>query len=475
MSGILSKVMFVVALVVALAGVAVVGGLLWLRSPWGHEFVRGQIESRLDAAMHGSFTLGRVEGDVLTGLVLHDFEIRDEQGRVFVRAERARARYSMRPLFDQRIAVYEIQLVRPEIRLLRGPDERWNFQEIFARAPGPPRPPGWGSWIRIGAIEIEDGLVDVKFEDGGWPVLDWQANEFRDVNGTVELALYSRERSLKRFVGRDLSFHLTGPDLVVRDLDGEGILTPDSLALRAIRLETPGTRLEAEGHLSLGGADSLALAVDAPRLSLDEAGRLFPQVRVGGTGAFVGRVGGPAGNPSLAIEEAKVETGASVVQASGTIATFASPRLDLALDVDPLAPADARAYVPAWPVAVPVSGPIRVSGPPRQLALEADLASPAGDLAVDGALDIRAGLAYDLTGSARGLHVGRLIGRPRVDLTLTGDYAIEGRGTSARELDARVRLELGRSRIYRWDVLSGVTRGRLLGREYRAGWSLDNT
>ena len=78
MSGILSKVMFVVALAVALAGVAVVGGLLWLRSPWGHEFVRGQIESRLDAAVHGSFSLGRVEGDVLTGLVLHDFVIRDD-------------------------------------------------------------------------------------------------------------------------------------------------------------------------------------------------------------------------------------------------------------------------------------------------------------------------------------------------------------------------------------------------------------
>jgi hypothetical protein len=92
--------------------------------------------------------------------------------------------------------------------------------------------------VRVGTITIEDGLVDVKFEDGGWPVLDWQANEFRDVNGEIEVAFYSRDQNLKRFAARDVSFHLTGPDLLIRELDGEGILTPDSLALKAI----PGRR-----------------------------------------------------------------------------------------------------------------------------------------------------------------------------------------------------------------------------------------
>ena len=460
--------MFVVALVVALAGLAVVGGLLWLRTPWGNEFVRGQIESRLDAALQGSVRLGRVEGDVLTGLALHDLVIEDEDGGLLLRAERARARYSLRPLFDRRIAVDEVQLLRPEIRLVRGADERWNFQEIFAREPKPPGPPGWGSWIRIGAIEIEDGVVDVKFEDDGWPVLDWQANEFRDVNGTLELALNSRDRNLKRFAAEDLSFHLTGPDIVIRDLDGEGILTPDSLVLKAVRLETPGTELEAEGHLTLGGADSLALVVDAPPLSLDEAARLFPQVRVGGSGAFAGRVTGPAGNPTLEIASARIETGQSTVTASGTISNLTEPRLDLDLVADPLAPVDVRAYVPAWPVAVPVSGPVSVSGPPRELEVDADLVSPAGALSARGAVDLRSGLAYDLGGTTRTLDVGGLIGRSRVDLTLTGTYRIEGRGTSERELDAAVQVDLGRSRIYRWDVISGSTSGRLVGREYRA-------
>ncbi|HET6617221.1 MAG TPA: hypothetical protein VFH69_05375, partial [Gemmatimonadota bacterium] len=462
---ILSKVLFVVALLVALAGLGIVGGMVWLRTPWGHEFVRGQIESRLNAAVQGTARVGRVEGDILTGVVLHDFVIEGEDGAPLVRAATARARYSLRPFFEQRIAIDEVQLIRPVIRLVRGPDERWNFQEIFARRePRKPGPPGWGSWVRIGTITIEDGLVDVKFEDGGWPVVDWQANEFRNVDGEIEVALYSRDQNLKRFAVRDVSFHLTGPGLVVRDLDGEGILTPDSLALKEIRLKTPGTELAADGHLTLGGADSLALTVDAPRVSLNEARRLFPQVKIGGKASFQGRISGPAAEPRLEIASAQVETGSSSIAVSGRIPNLVNPVLELDLVARPLAPEDARAYVPAWPVDVPLSGPVSLRGPPRQLEVDADVTSPAGALSAQGEVDIRAGLAYDVAGTTRGLDVGRLIGRPRVDLTLTGRYRIHGRGTSERELNSEVEVELGRSRIYRWDVVSGITRGTLVGR-----------
>ncbi|HJR53038.1 MAG TPA: translocation/assembly module TamB domain-containing protein [Gemmatimonadota bacterium] len=465
---ILSKVLFVVALLVALAGLAIVGGMLWLQTRWGGEFVRGQIETRLGDAVHGTVRLGRVRGSILTGVTIDDLVIEDEDGVAFLRVGTVRASYRLAPLLDKRIAVDRVLLVRPEIRLIRGPDERWNFQEIFAREPSPPGPPGWGSWLRIGTIEIEDGLVDVAFAEGGWPVLDWQANEFRNLDGTVEVAIFSRDESLKRFAARDLSFRMTGPGIDVLDLDGEGILTPDSLALKEIRLETTGTELSADGHLTLGGADSLALDLDAPRVSLDEARRLFPQVEVGGTAAVRARVTGPAGNPSFAMEELRVDTGPSRISGNGGIASLANPVLELDLVADPLAPVDVRQYVPAWPIDVPVSGPIRVSGPPRQLAIDADLSSPAGGIVARGDIDLRRGLAYDVAGTTRGLNVGRLIGRPSVDLVLTGSYAIDGRGTSERELNAAIALELGRSRIYRWDVLSGETRGRIVGREYRA-------
>src|SRR5688572_22484799 len=127
---ILSKVLFVVALLVALAGVAIVGGMLWLQTRWGGEFVRAQIEGRLGDAVHGTVRLGRVRGSILTGITIEDLVIEGEDGIPFLRAGTVRASYRLSPFLDKRIVVDRVLLVRPEIRLIRGPDERWNFQEI---------------------------------------------------------------------------------------------------------------------------------------------------------------------------------------------------------------------------------------------------------------------------------------------------------------------------------------------------------
>src|SRR5574339_170507 len=114
---ILSKVLFVVALVVALAGLAIVGGMLWLQTRWGGEFVRGQIETRLGAAVHGTVRLGRVRGGILKGITIEDLVIEGEDGVPFLRAGTVRASYRIAPRLDKRSAVDRVQLVRPEIRL----------------------------------------------------------------------------------------------------------------------------------------------------------------------------------------------------------------------------------------------------------------------------------------------------------------------------------------------------------------------
>ena len=42
-----------------------------------------------------------------------------------------------------------------------------------------------------------------------------------------------------------------------------------------------------------------------------------------------------------------------------------------------------------------------VSGPPRELQVDAELVSPAGAVSARGAVDLRSGLAYDLVGATR--------------------------------------------------------------------------
>lgn len=462
-------VLGVVGLVV-LVVVLVVGGLVWLRSPWGNDFVRGQIVQRLGDAMTGTVELGSVTGDPLSGLTLRDFALIAADGTPLVAADRVRIAYALRPFFDQRIIIDEVHLESPEINLVRAADGRWNFQTIWKPRPPPPPEPGWGSVVRIDELTVADGTVDIRIAEGRWPVLDWNENRFEGFDLDMSLDLLTRDTNRRTFAVREASFRATAPPLEVQRLAGTGVFTPDSLALREIRFETPGTTVRADGLVSFGPeSDSLAIAIEAPRVSLEETKRFFPAVRLDGTAALRGRLTGVASNPSLAIEEGSVDTGRSQIDLVGRIETLADPRLDLEARVSPLAPADVRLFVDAYPVARPVNGSVRVEGEPRRLDVAADLASAAGRFAATGTVDFQTAVpAYDLRATSRALDVGDLIGRPGVELLLTGSYTLRGQGFGERDLDARVVADLAPSRIYRWNLLAGTTRGRMVGRQYVA-------
>lgn len=467
--------MFVVALVVALLALLVVGGLLWLRTPWGHDFVRGQITRQLGGAMTGRLELADVRGDIIHGVTLIDFAMIGPEGVTLIAADTVQVEYGLRPFFREEIVIKRVRFVRPEINLVRAQDGRWNFQTIWK--PRPPRdpdaPPGWGSFVEISAIEFVDGAFDVGFTEGGWGRIDWAENRFVDLNGEIEVFLHTRDANLRRFEARDLSFRATSPELVVRRLDGIGTLTPDSLAFREIEFETEGSRIHTEGLLVTGEPtepDSFALAIRAPRVDLEEVKRFWPEVRLGGTAVYQGRLVGPAGNPTIIIDEGAVDTGRSWVSVEGSLAGLGEGlRLDLAARAEPLDPSDVQLFVPAYPIAQPVSGQFTVEGPPRTLDVEADLRAPAGAFVVDGTVDFSRGpMGYDFVASSRSLDLGELIGRPRVDLVLTGGYRIQGRGTGPTDLDARISAELEPSRVFRWDVVALTTQGRLFGRTYVA-------
>ena len=93
-----------VLVLVALVVLAVGGGVVWLRTSSGGAFVQGQIERRLGELVVGEVRLGRVEGDILTGVELHDFALVGADGVALIDAEQIRVAYSLTPFFDRRIA-----------------------------------------------------------------------------------------------------------------------------------------------------------------------------------------------------------------------------------------------------------------------------------------------------------------------------------------------------------------------------------
>ena len=85
--------------------VVVVVLAIWIMSatPWGHEKVRTFALSTLRGMVHGQVTIGRITGNLLTGLTVHDFAIRDSSGAPFLAADELSARYALWPLLHKKI------------------------------------------------------------------------------------------------------------------------------------------------------------------------------------------------------------------------------------------------------------------------------------------------------------------------------------------------------------------------------------
>lgn len=469
---VISWLSYGVLAVVLLLAVSIVGGLLWLRSSWGGDFVRGQIESQLAGLMNGQVQIGRVSGDIISGIVLEDFAMIGEDGIALIDADRIAVSYTLTPFFDRRIALSRVRLENPDIHLVRYPDGRWNFRTLFKPRPPPPpyAPPGWGTYIDIDRLEFVNGNVRFSLDETDWPLVDWDRNEFQRLNGRLDLRIVTEARGVpeRRFVLHELAFRTTVPELDVQRLDGKLEWTEDKLVVDKVDFETAGSRITTDGELTLGEQGSFALEIDAPLVGLDEWRRFFPAIRMSGHAEFKGRLKGPVANPVIAIETSRVDTGQSVVTASGELVDLADIKLDLDVGLESLVPDDIRLFWPDYPFAQPLSGDVGVSGPPRRLDVDANLRTPVGGLTVDGMVRPGPPLQYNVSATSSDLDIGALIGRPDVNVTLSGGYVIEGVGTGAENLEANLVAELTESSIYTWDLAAGETQGRLLGRVFEA-------
>ncbi|HUF26073.1 MAG TPA: translocation/assembly module TamB domain-containing protein [Gemmatimonadaceae bacterium] len=156
-------VLLIVAGVLAAVTVVAVGVIT--STDWGRERVRRLALSVLDERAEGSVQIGRVSGNLLRGVTLHDIVITDPDGGPFIAIEEASTGYMLRAFLARRVVLEDVRLVRPVIVLDRAPGGEWNFRRIFASDTARPpaeREPGWGDWVVFGDVEVIDGRMVVR-------------------------------------------------------------------------------------------------------------------------------------------------------------------------------------------------------------------------------------------------------------------------------------------------------------------------
>ncbi|MGQ0649417.1 MAG: translocation/assembly module TamB domain-containing protein [Gemmatimonadaceae bacterium] len=302
------------AALVAFLVLPVLAVLVLTHSDFGRARVRAVVLRTLQDRIRGRVEIGRIEGNVLGGFSLDRVRISDSSGAPFLVADRISASLSTRSLLSRRISISGITLERPVVRLIKVPDEPWNYAQIFHREPGtaPDTSLGFGDWITLSHVDIRDGVITIERP---WLAGETTPHEAWDSTAAVALAGDTRTRVDRAPYGlrqtmefRSLNAELSRviiadpfrqdvvlsidslsmvaapfrpPEFDVRRFSGEVRVGPDTVTSSKFKLRLPGTRasgsftylLESGDLFTAIHADTLSFAdVRGAYLSLPDSG-----------------------------------------------------------------------------------------------------------------------------------------------------------------------------------------------------------
>ncbi len=313
------KILKIAGITIAAIALLVVLAILGLtNTDIGRERVRRIAVSAINKSVHGVTRIGRVDGDLLRGITLHDVSITDSAGGPFFASPLVQARYTLDNFFSKHIVIDALGVTSPQVVLDKKPGAEWNFTTLFASADSSKKPAtlGFGSWITLRNVRLTDGHVLVRTP---WTPSDSLSRAARDSLVRETLAGKTRQRVIEvpggyqsvmefsrmqaalphmRIADPDSTTRVfqvgslamaaalfNPPDADVRDLRGTIYMATDSLWFHGLAVALPSTQLRGDGRYMLASGDLDASFRAAP-LALADIAFAYPRVPLSGIGSL---------------------------------------------------------------------------------------------------------------------------------------------------------------------------------------------
>ena len=439
------------------------------RTQVGRDGLRYQIERQFASTYEGRLEIGKLTGNLAQDLFASQVRLYDPEGRVVIEIDSVVAHPRWTSLFQQRLSVRSLKLIRPRSALHYGADSTWNVAGVFRkRQAGPPG--GVSAWSYDSAdLTIVDGTVEASHDkavpalvEQGW-LFDFDDTTLEDVQAqaTIEWS-----RTTKLIDVLDFSASLPDANWTIDQMQGQFLREDGSLLLNEFMLEGGDTDLHMDLALyNLSNPDSLRLDADVQqgRLDNDAVRRLIPRYPLADLLTFSGRVMGPLSN--LEAENLTLAHGGSRLETSGT---FSIGRDSLTFDAaflnSRVATRDLRSLLPdatlpdldhlglvAFDADAEGSLLPGQEGTPLLVRANADVNLRARSGSVEGTVSLawrdKATARYTLDLRADSLDVGLLLRDDRLASNLNGRINLEGRGLILDSLDATLQAHLNPSTL----------------------------
>ena len=382
--------------------------MLATRSDPGRALVRRAVTGILNSSLHGRVSIGGLEGNVLGSFTLTDVAITDSAGAPFLTADRIAVSLDRKALWSKRVILSRLSLIRPVIRLTRRPNEAWNAVRIFpSSTPSADTTPGFGSWVALRDVTIEDGAVVIQqpwtpdaslagaardsaialvLSGRGRARVDRvdyglrQSMDFTDIDAHVADLIVATPDSTGIAMQLDTlsmvaaPFH--APTITVRQLAGAIHIGNDSVTARRVVLRLPDTHATGSLSYAMASGDILAsLAIDT--LAFADLRAVYPPLPESGGGRLALQAAIRTTAPSVyTVRDVRLHAeGALVEGALGLTLSDSTTRLDATdLRFTRVSTALVERLLPgvASPVVAAFSGRARLTGPLDAMQTDVD-------------------------------------------------------------------------------------------------------
>jgi autotransporter translocation and assembly factor TamB len=235
--------------------------VIFLHTSWGKSFVRGRIESKLNAMTTGSVTLGELDyGFLFSSIELGKLEIRDAQDRPAIKVERIALDLDRGELLGGSLKIGELAITGVDVELVKREDGTSNLTGLFKPSDRKPM-----KAIAIGKLTVT-GRATVTKPDGSViavrdlgitgtvdarPVAQELDATFETIAAKVELEKPESTRTLDvAITGITAKRRIDGIDVDIAKV-AAGVLGIDNLGAR---VKLADGKLHGEQRLTIGKA-----------------------------------------------------------------------------------------------------------------------------------------------------------------------------------------------------------------------------
>jgi autotransporter translocation and assembly factor TamB len=459
----LQVVAFICTLIVGVTSMVVIV----TQTTWFKEWLRGFIVRQAGDYVNGQLSIGRLDGNLFSGLELGDIDIA-MNGKSVVNVGEVGLAYNPLTLIKGDVVLDHIRLDRPRLLVERTRDG-WNLTNLI-KARTPDRPRTDRRTIEISEISLSDGSVDVVDAVGTAGFETPSRVERLDAS----IAVKSSEDELKVDIAH-VSFRAKEPDLGLNALSGTIRRTMEGLSFENVSVRTEESSIRVNGEVTDLESDrpTLDITASSDKLDTDELARVVPalrgyrmqpafevsakgpsdrlEVKVNAREAGMGQVAGDLIVDAVDLPR-RVEGTVSLSNFNvGRIAKSATLKSDITgqARIDMTLPADQTPLRGTYAVnaeyaqvagytARNIVGNGRIDG--NVIKLDVSAAAYGGHATARGTVRTGQPLALDLEGRASGVDLRNLptqVNAPRVASNLSLEYRVAGRG-SVYEGDVRL-------------------------------------